>query len=371
MTDEIEKKAHHGKQFHQKLKPYVVLQYLLKNTDENHVASALDIVAYLQECGIEAERRSIYKDIKEINMVALMLEEDCMIDDAQEMLEEDDGNDIRLVVYDQHRKGFYARRRDFELDDIRLLAECVYSAKFVNEGQAKRLVKVVSQFVSDHQAEQIQHNVYLTDRVKTNNKQVLNNLSVIDKAMSRKLEGAPHKPEKISFKYLKHTISDVSQEVERRKGETYIVNPFHLMINDGNYYLLTIDEKKKKERIYRVDRMKEVKRTGIDREGDEVFKTIDIKNYSQRVFSMYSGTLSHVTLRCITPLLDTMVERFGTREVQYTKIDDGHFSVSAKVEVSDQFFGWLLGFGKRVRLTGNDDVVKKFTAYLDKIREMY
>lgn len=109
----------------------------------------------------------------------------------------------------------------------------------------------------------------------------------------------------------------------------------------------------------------------FDREGDEVFKTIDIKNYSQRVFSMYGGTLSHVTLRCITPLLDTMVERFGTREVQYTKIDDGHFSVSAKVEVSDQFFGWLLGFGKRVRLTGNNDVVKKFTVYLDKVRGMY
>ena len=32
------KEAHHGKKPNQKVKPYVVLQYLLKNTDEDHIA---------------------------------------------------------------------------------------------------------------------------------------------------------------------------------------------------------------------------------------------------------------------------------------------------------------------------------------------
>ena len=45
------------------------------------------------------------------------------------------------------------RRRNYEADDIRLLAECVYSAKFINEGQAKRLVNVVGGFVSEAQAD--------------------------------------------------------------------------------------------------------------------------------------------------------------------------------------------------------------------------
>lgn len=34
-----EKSAQHGKKPNQKLKPYVVLQYLLKYTDENNVAN--------------------------------------------------------------------------------------------------------------------------------------------------------------------------------------------------------------------------------------------------------------------------------------------------------------------------------------------
>ena len=367
-----EKTPHHGKQYHQKLKPYVVLQYLLKNTDENNVCSSGDIVDYLRnECEIEAERRSVCEDIQEINRVALMMERECSIDEAQEMLEEDDDPELRMIIYDPHLKGYYVRQRNYDLYDMRLLAECVYASKFINAQQAKRLVNVICDFGSVHQAEQIKHDAFLTDRVKTNNQGVMNNIDVIRDATSRKLNGQPHKPEKISFKYLKHNINDVKQEVERRKGEIYIVNPFHLMINEGNYYLLTIDEKTKKERIFRVDRMKQVQRTGIERTCEEDFKKINLDTYAQRVFSMYKGKLSEVKLQCLFTLLDTMVERFGTKNVQYTKVDDKYFTVNTFVEVSDQFFGWLLGFGRRVKLIGNPETVEKFTAYLDKIRDMY
>lgn len=50
----------------------------------------------------------------------------------------------------------------------------------------------------------------------------------------------------------------------------------------------------------------------------------------------------------------------------YAKVDDRHFSVTAHVEISDLFYGWLLGFGKRVKLTYHDGAVEGFIAYLDK-----
>ena len=60
-----------GRQQHQKMKPYLVLQYLQANTDENHSVSASEISGYLEEIlGINADRRSIYSDIDEINAVA-------------------------------------------------------------------------------------------------------------------------------------------------------------------------------------------------------------------------------------------------------------------------------------------------------------
>ena len=68
--------AKHGKQTNQKLKPYVVLEYLMKYSDENNTKSAYDIIGYLEGCGISVERRSIYRDIEDINRIMLILQED-------------------------------------------------------------------------------------------------------------------------------------------------------------------------------------------------------------------------------------------------------------------------------------------------------
>ena len=90
----------HGKRPNQKLKPYIVYQYLLKNTDENHVVSGQDIVEYLAEnYNLPSERRSIYEDIKEINRINLMMEEECSnVEEADAMLQEDE--EAKTVVYD-------------------------------------------------------------------------------------------------------------------------------------------------------------------------------------------------------------------------------------------------------------------------------
>ena len=306
------KTPEYGKKPNQKIKPYIVLQYLLKESDENNPKSANDIIEFLNFCGISAERRSIYRDIEEINKVNLMLEDGTDIEEAEDMLFDDEDDELKLVVYDKHKKGFYVKQRHFDVEDIRLLAECVYSAKFIAEGQAKRLVDVVCDFVSQEQAEKIKHNAFLTDRIKTNNKGVLFNIATINEAMSKKLGGLPHTPEKITFKYLKYTIKDLKQQVERRKGATYKVSPYQLLINDGNYYLLAYDDYSQDMRTYRVDRMKDVSFTGEPREGEEAFAEIDLKSYTQRVFSMFGGDQKMIRLRCINSLLDTVVDRFGT-----------------------------------------------------------
>lgn len=362
--------AKHGKQANQKLKPYMVLQHLLKTTDENNVQSVYDIIAALQEWGLTAERRSVYRDIEEINKAALVIDEDCTIEEAEEMLANDEYDEEKLIVYSPSKKGFYARPR-FLLEDIRLLAECIYSAKFIEEEQAQLLVDVVCQFVSEHQAKKIRHDALLTDRVKTNNKDVLNNIAEINDAMSRELKGEKHTPEKISFKYLKYSVGDMSNQVERRHGAKYVVSPYKLLIYDGNYYLLAFDDKTQKMMTYRVDRMKGVSATGEPREGSEEFAKIDLKTYTKRVFSMYKGEEKMVTIRFSNHLLDAVVDRFGTKGITYSKTDDRHFSITAQIEISDQFFGWVLGFGRAAKILAPIDVTEKFRGYLDKIREMY
>ena len=283
-----------GKQSDQKMKPYLVYEYLMRYSDANHVVSANELVGYLQECGISAERRSIYKDIEEINKALLLTQRDGYgipraetVEEAEELLQDDKE---KTIIYDSHRKGFYVRKRHYKVDDIRLLAECVYSAKFIDEKRAKRLANVVCDLVSEHHAEDIKRDAFLVDRVKTDNTEIYEIVSKINAAMSRKRNKKAHVPEKIRFKYLKYTIQNGVKRTERRSGAWYVVSPYKLLISDGFYYLMGYDEKMKKILNYRIDRITDVELIGEARSGEEEFKALDMESYLNEPFLCITAT---------------------------------------------------------------------------------
>lgn len=47
MPREPKANPQHGRKANQKMKPYLVMEYLMRQTDENHAESADNIVAYL------------------------------------------------------------------------------------------------------------------------------------------------------------------------------------------------------------------------------------------------------------------------------------------------------------------------------------
>lgn len=373
MSREPKANPQHGRKANQKMKPYLVMEYLMRCTDENHAESADNIAAYLQELGIDAERRSIYRDIEEINKALWLLEneDDADIFAAEEAIETDENDSEKFIVYDRHLKGFRVVRRKYELSDIRLMAECIYASRYISQSEAERLVDIIKGFVSEEQSREIRTDALVTARQRTLNKSTLRNVSTIYDAMSKMIEGEKHIPEKISFQYLKYTIDDLEKQTERRKGAKYIVSPYKLIINDGNYYLLAFDDNSQQIRTYRVDRMKAINRLGTPRDGAEAFAAIDMKTYTQRTFSMFGGERERVSIRFVSSLLDTAVERFGRYNVSYSRSDDHHFTVSADVEISDQFFGWLCGFGTKAKLFSPYTVVNDFTSYLERIHLLH
>lgn len=87
---------------------------------------------------------------------------------------------------------------------------------------------------------------------------------------------------------------------------------------------------------------------------------------------MSGGEQKRVSIRFINPLLDTAVERFGTSpDVFYRRDDEKHFVVTADVEISDQFFAWVCGFGKRAKVISPPDIVEKFKDYLLDLVQIY
>lgn len=125
---------------------------------------------------------------------------------------------------------------------------------------------------------------------------------------------------------------------------------------------------------YKIDNGEEINTTARSiqlNDGQSIqVKAVDDKAFVMQKFGMYDGKKEFVTLRFINPLLDTVIDKFGNK-LFYQKVDDKHFSVQVEVPITDQFFGWLCSFGKRVKIISPPPIQDKFKEYLDKIRGIY
>ena len=369
-NDDIKWETHHGRQPYQRMKAYIVMSILKKHTDEDNVMSANELVEWLDDYGISAEKKSIYKDIEEINIFYnLDSGESNNPYEVEEGLKT--GEFEKVIHYNEHKKGFYYKDLNRDYEDYRLISEAIYCAKFLDQKQANRLVEVATENISKFAQGKIRHNVSNLDSQKTDNTDTFFTITKISDAMSLELDDTPHEPCKISFRYMKHKVNDIREKVERRNGDEYIVSPYELIINDGNYYLRAFDDKSQQMRTYRLDRMRKVKvLEGQPRDGEEV-ATADKHNYQRGMFGMFSGEKQSVRLRFTNDLLETVYEKLGGTFASYRRVDDWHFEVSADVEISKPFFGWMCGFGKKAVIAYPETVKDDFKKFIDDISSNY
>ena len=344
-----------GKRPGQKFKSLLVWHYLLKYTDENHAVKSKDIIDFLKLHGITADRHSIVRDIDALNEL-FDLNMDAALDDRDRLEYE--------ISYDDKLRGYKVSCRPYDFDELRLLAECVRAAKFISTTQEGHLLTTIEGLCSSSQIEELKNEVYLVDRNKTTNKYIMKSMLTINQAIRSQ--------SKVSFTYLKYTLQDRSNQTARRGGTPYILSPYKLLINDGNYYLLAYDSKKGNMVTFRLDRMKDAALVKEPREGADIYGKIDIENYVQHHFGMFSGDEKFVSIRFTNNLLDTAVDRFGTgKDVFYRPDDKGHFVVSANVDISKQFYAWVCGFYNQARIINPPEVVEGMKAFLKTIADRY
>ena len=364
----------------QKLKSYLVLKWMQRNTDKNHPLNADGIAdEVVGAYGISAERRSIYRDIDAINAAVLLAHGDA--DSYDEALELVDSGD-KTIIYDASRKGYYYNDVYTDFEDVRLAAECVYAAKFIDKERADRIIKeIICKDVSEFVEKDILNDIFVSDRVRTTNKHLYRAIGEISEAMRHRTDDDEddkskykHKPEKISFQYLTHTLGDVENEIEKRCGAEYVVSPYKLMVCDGNYYLLAYNSSANhnKVRTYRVDRMRNVKRIKDSaREGWDEVKKIELKTYTKTHFNMFNGDSELVTIRFTNDLLDAVYDRFGSKNVRYLPCDDNHFTITTRINLSQPFYGWLFSFGNRAKILQPQRAVDEMKNAIAMLSEIY
>ena len=321
----------------QKQKLLYILKMLHEKSDEKHPVRMDAIIAMLDAEGIKAERKSIYNDMDTLR---------------------DFGYDIMLAR--GKNGGYYLAYRDFDSAELKVLIDAIQASRFITTKKSKELISKITKLASEHEARDLKREVYVMNRVKSENESIFYNVDTIFEAIENNKQ--------ITYKYLEYSIQ--KEAIPRKNGKLYRVSPMALAWNDENYYLIAYDAEENCIKNYRVDKIKDVFLLQEARLFKDNKKDFDVAEYCKRQFGMYSGENETIKVRFPNRLIGVVIDRFG-KEISIYNVEKDYFTTLLPVSVSRQLFGWLTGLGSEVQIVSPDYVVEEYKEFLKDILSKY
>lgn len=314
------------KSANQKIKILYLMKILLDRTDEEHGLTLEEISGALSEYGVDAERKTLYDDLEVLRVFGLDIEK----------------RKAKTVRY-------HVVSREFEMPELKLLVDAVQSSKFITRKKSNDLIKKIESFASRYEAQQLQRQVYVANRIKTMNESIYYTVDYIHEAINTDV--------KVTFQYFEW---DQNKEKQlRHNGQEYCISPWALTWDDENYYMIGYDSDDGIIKHYRVDKMLGIQPTDEKRDGAKLFENFDMALYSKKTFGMFGGKEEIVALRCKNSLAGVIIDRFGN-DIPFTNVTDTHFEIRVKVHVSPLFLSWLMNFGNGITVLSPERVIEDY-----------
>ena len=305
----------------QKLKIFYILDYLQKNSHQDHPVRASELLSMLdRQHNIVCDRKTIYSDIAAL---------------------QDYGVDI--VSLPGKGGGYYIASRNFELPELKLLIDAVLSSKFLTEKKSRELIEKLCSQCSVYDARLMRRDVLVSGRVKSMNETIYYNVDAIQDAIAENRQ--------IRFRYFDF---DLNRERKYRDRE-YLASPYGLCQDNENCYLLA-HSPRHGATSYRVDRMSDIQILEEPRIPCPELTGKALNQYANRLFQMYSGETADVKLRFHRSLVNVVIDRFG-RDILLIPDGEEHFVFTVNVAVSPMFLSWVIGFGSKAKILYPQSVV--------------
>lgn len=231
--------------------------------------------------------------------------------------------------------GYILENEFFDDGQLQLLMDSVTYNNNLDKKSAEELIDKLVLLSNTNQLERLTIN----KNVNNLNYNSLLSLTTIIKAINN------HK--NIAFKYISYdTIDNKLTEIYHTNGnynkETYVVSPYKLILNGGNYYLIGYFNKRKDSlSVYRVDRMRFVMNHNSGFE--DIREQFDMNKEFDKNVNMYlSNEKIDLKINFDKSILKEVVNQFG-KDIIVCKRYDGRFEAVIKnVALSDGLVGWLL-----------------------------
>ena len=323
-----------AKSENQKIKILYILDYLQKNSHQDHPVRASELMEMLERHNILRDRKTIYSDISVL---------------------QDFGIDILRVT--GRNGGYYIASRNFQLPELKLLIDAVQSSRFLTEKKSRELIEKLCSLCNEQDARLMRRDVYVSGRVKSMNETIYYNVDTIQEAIAQNRQ--------IGFRYFDWGID--GKRVYRQKS--YTASPYGLCQDNENCYLLALSPRHGIT-SYRVDRMSDITLTGEKRVPCPELTGKKLTDYANRLFGMYSGDTVAVKLRFHRDLSNVVIDRFG-KDTMLIPDGDDHFVFTVQVAVSPLFLSWVIGFGCKAQILYPQSVIDECRALCKEVLGQY
>lgn len=318
-----------------KLKILYLMKLLLNETEKDHPLNAAEIAEKMKERYnyTTYNRKTVYADIERLKTYGLKI------------------GQAKGASF-----GYFVEERDFDLAELKLMVDAVQSSKFITKRKSRDLIQKLGTLTSEYNARHLKREVYIRNRIKSSNDSIYANVDTIHAAINDN--------QQIRFRYCEWTVEKTLKP--RKGGEPYNVSPWALTWDDENYYMVGYDAEAEMIKHYRVDKMKNIKKTNSKRLGRDRFQDFDLAAFARKTFGMYGGKEKELILRCENQLVGVLIDRFG-QEVMIAPDGDEHFKVNVTVTVSPHFFGWLAAVGKGIQIDWPEEARNEYREYLQSV----
>ena len=297
----------------QKLKILYILDYLQKNSHEDHLVRASELISMLNTHNISCDRKTVYSDIQAL---------------------QDYGVDIISVP--GKNGGYFIGSRIFEPYELKLLIDAVQSSRYLTETKSRELIAKLCAQCNEQDASFMKRTVLIAGRVKSMNESIYYNVDAIQEAIARNKQ--------ITFRYFDWDFGGKRKFREK----SYVASPYGLCQDNENCYLLALSERYGIT-SYRVDRMMDITISDAVRVPCPELTGKALHDYANRLFQMYYGDAVDVKLRFHNSLINVVVDRFG-KDTMLIPDGQDHFNFTVRVAVSPMFLSWVMGFGAKAKI---------------------
>jgi predicted DNA-binding transcriptional regulator YafY len=318
----------------QKLTVLYILDYLERESDEDHPINADQLIAMLAGHRIQCERKTVYSDIAAL---------------------QDYGIDI--VTKRGKGGGYYIASRIFELPELKLLIDAVQSSRYLTVKKSRELIDKLCRQCNRHEASLMHRDLVIDRRVKSMNETIYYSVDTIQDAI--------YENRQISFRYFDWGIDGK----RHYRDKDYQASPYGLCQDNENCYLLAHSQRHGVTH-YRVDRMSDIEIIAKNRTPCPELTGANLINHANQLFQMYSGEKQTVKLRFHRSLTNVVIDRFGS-EIMIIPDGDDHISLTVNVAVSPLFLSWVIGFGDKVKILHPKAVADQCAALCQQVMQQY